>query len=197
MTQIAQDQEFQSRLRKLDELLSQVQEISDSATREATGGIIESLLELHGMGLKRIFEQISESGPLGQSVIDSLAEDDLVGGLLLLHGLHPLDLDARVKQALEKVRPYLGSHGGNVDLLEISDGGIVRLQLQGSCHGCPSSMATLKNLIEQAIYDKAPEITSVLVEGIEDPTRDTERGFVPVEQLLNGHRKRSPERRPS
>lgn len=196
MTQMAQDQDFQSRMRKLDELLSQVQEISDPATRQATGAIIETLLEFHGMGLKRIFEQISEAGALGQSTIDSLSEDDLVSGLLLLHGLHPLDVDARVRQALEKVKPYLGSHGGNVDLLEISEDGIVRLRLQGSCHSCPSSQATLKNLIEQAIYDKAPEITSVLVEGIEDSTRAADRGFVPVEQLLTG-RKRSSERTPS
>ena len=46
----------------------------------------------------------------------------MVGGLLMLHGLHPLDLETRVRQALDQVRPYLRSHGGNVELLGVSDG---------------------------------------------------------------------------
>ena len=73
-----------------------------------------------------------------------------MGGLLLLHGLHPLDLEARVRQALDKVRPYLRSHGGNVELLGV-DEGVVRLRLEGSCHGCPSSAATMRQTIEEAI----------------------------------------------
>ena len=61
----------------------------------------------------------------GQSIIDELGQDELVGSLLLLHGLHPLSLEARILQALEKIRPYLGSHGGNVELVSVDeDGGV-------------------------------------------------------------------------
>ena len=91
-----------------------------------------------------------------------------MSSLLLLYGLHPLDLEARVQQALEKVRPLLRSHGGNVELLGIADG-VVRLRMLGSCHGCPSSAMTLKNAIEEAIYAAAPDATAIEVEGVAEP----------------------------
>ena len=96
-------------------------------------------------------------------MIDSLAGDDLVGSILLLHGLHPLDLETRVRQALEKVRPLLRSHGGNVELLDLT-GGVARLRMLGSCDGCPSSAMTLKTAIEEAIYEKAPDVTAIEVD---------------------------------
>jgi len=91
-----------------------------------------------------------------------------VGSLLLLYGLHPVDLETRVRGALEKTRPYLRSHGGNVELVDVDESGAVRLRLQGSCHGCPSSAMTLKLAIEQAIHDAAPDVTSISVEGQTD-----------------------------
>ena len=105
------------------------------------------------------------AGEAGAAILDACARDDVVGGLLLLHGLHPLDLEARVRQALEQVRPYLRSHGGNVELLGVGDG-VVRLRLEGSCHGCPSSAVTMKQTIEEAILAKAPDVTAVEVEGL-------------------------------
>ena len=56
-----------------------------------------------------------------------LADDPLVESLLLLHGLHPLDVDARIQRALDRVRPYLGSHAGGVEYLGVADG-VARLQ---------------------------------------------------------------------
>ena len=91
-----------------------------------------------------------------------------MASLLLLHGLHPLDLEARVRQALEQVRPYLRTHGGDVELLGVDDG-VVRLRMQGSCHGCPSSAVTLKHTIEEAIYDAAPDVAAIEVEGVVEP----------------------------
>ena len=87
----------------------------------------------------------------------ALADDELVAHLLLLHGLHPVPLEERVREALDEVRPYLDSHGGDVELLGVEDG-VVRLRLQGSCSGCPSSAVTLKLAIEDAIHRRAPEV---------------------------------------
>ena len=98
-------------------------------------------------------------------MIDAFAGDDLVGAILLLHGLHPLDLETRVRQALDKVRPLLRSHGGNVELLGLA-GGVARLRMLGSCDGCPSSAMTLKTAIEEAIFEKAPDVTAIEVEGM-------------------------------
>jgi Fe-S cluster biogenesis protein NfuA/nitrite reductase/ring-hydroxylating ferredoxin subunit len=91
-----------------------------------------------------------------------------VSSLLLLHGLHPLDLETRVAQALEQVRPYMRSHGGGVDLLEITGEGVIRLRLEGTCHGCPSSRVTLKFAVEKAIYAAAPDAAGLEVEGSAD-----------------------------
>ena len=95
------------------------------------------------------------TGRAGYSIFDKFGGDELVSNLLLLYGLHPLPLETRVFQALEKVKPQLASHGGDVELLEISEG-VVRLRLHGSCNGCPSSAETLKLAIEAAIYAAAP-----------------------------------------
>ena len=63
------------------------------------------------------------SGKLDDATLAALTADDLVSSLLVIHGLHPQDLETRVAAALDSVRPYLGSHGGNVELMDISAGG--------------------------------------------------------------------------
>ena len=77
-------------------------------------------------------------------------------------------LERRVRAALEEVRPYLESHGGNVELLEIADGA-ARLRLEGSCSGCPSSTVTLKLAIEDAIHKAAPDLRAIEAEGAVQP----------------------------
>jgi len=79
-----------------------------------------------------------------------------------------VDVETRVARALEEVRPYLQSHGGNVELLGI-DGGVARLRLQGSCQGCPSSIMTLKLAIEEAIRKAAPDLEGIEAEGLAEP----------------------------
>jgi Fe-S cluster biogenesis protein NfuA len=88
--------------------------------------------------------------------------------LLLIHDLHPVDVETRVARALEEVRPYLGSHGGDVELLGVTDG-VARLRLNGTCDGCPSSAVTLKSSIETAIMRAAPELERVEAEGLDEP----------------------------
>jgi Fe-S cluster biogenesis protein NfuA len=179
---IHDDSKLRDRLQRIDALLLEVDGQADSAGRARTTEIVQVLMEFHGAGLERMLERLASEGEAGQQIIDSLAQDELIGSLLLLYGLHPLDLDTRVRQALEKVRPYLHSHGGNVELLGI-EGGIVRLRLQGSCHGCPSSAMTVKQTIEEAIHEKAPDIAAIEVEG-ESPqpliASDTGRVALPI-----------------
>ncbi len=111
-----------------------------------------------------MLELLHERGHLDDATLDALAGDELVSGLLLVHGLHPYGVTERVERALEGVRPYLGSHGGDVELLDVSTDGVVRLRLLGSCDGCPSSSVTLKLAVEGAIEAAAPEIVSIEVE---------------------------------
>ena len=98
-----------------------------------------------------------------------LADDELVANLLLLHGLHPDDVETRVQGALDRVRPYLGSHAGGVEFLGVDEDGVAQLQLKGSCDGCAGSAATVHNAVERAVLDAAPEVVRVHVEGVVEP----------------------------
>jgi len=161
--------DLQSRLQHLDSLLHQVDHFADPAAQAHMREMVQALLDLHGEGFERVVSLMTEAGAAGLAILDACARDDVVAGLLLLHGLHPMDIATRVNQALEQVRPLLRSHGGNVELLGVDDG-IVRLRLVGSCHGCPSSTLTMKQTIEEAIIARAPDVTAVQVEGgVESP----------------------------
>jgi Fe-S cluster biogenesis protein NfuA len=142
-------------------------------------------MEFHGAAIGAIFEKLAKNGDAGRLLIDDLASDQLVSSLLLLYGLHPVDLETRVKRGLEKVKPYLHSHGGNIELLDISTDGVVRVSLQGSCHSCPSSAVTMKTSVEQAIYEAAPDVSGIEVDGIEPEPTAPPSGFVPVEMLIH------------
>lgn len=195
MTVAAVDQEFQNRMRELEGLLQEAETIADPAARAKTHQIVQGVVEFFGAGMNAIVEHLDKSGEAGRALIGELSQDELVASLLLLYGLHPQDMGARVRSALEKVRPYLASHGGSVELLGITDEGVVRLRMQGSCHGCPSSAATLKTTIEAAIYEKAPDVTAIDVEGVEpEPASKPAAGFVPIEQLTrSGAKHRLPQ----
>ena len=127
--------------------------------------LVRLLVGLYGDGLARIVAVLAGAGQPGADILAELAADPRVESLLLLHDLHPLDVDARVQRALDRVRPYLGSHAGGVRYLGTSDG-VARLALEGSCHGCPSSTVTVRLAIEGAVLDAAPEISEVVVEGM-------------------------------
>ena len=137
--------------------------------RERAEELVRLVADLYGAGLERLLTMLHELGRLDDEALAALAADDLVAGLLLVHDLHPYDVTTRVEQALDNVRPYLGSHGGDVELLAVSDD-VVRLRLLGSCDGCPSSSVTLKLAVEGAIEAAAPEITAIEVETAPEAT---------------------------
>ncbi|MGA2585032.1 MAG: NifU family protein [Tepidisphaeraceae bacterium] len=164
MPDATEDRQLRERIRRIDTLLQEVERFKDPQAQAKTREVVQCLMDMHGAVLERMLERIASSQLSGTDLIDLLAQDDLIAGLLLLYGQHPLDLETRVLKALDKCRPYLHSHGGNVELLGVEDG-IVRLRLQGSCHGCPSSAMTLKSTIEEAITEQAPDAASIQVEG--------------------------------
>ena len=135
----------------------------DPAARERAEELVRVVADLYGAGLAQLLALLSERGVLTGDVAAALAGDDLVASLLLVHGLHPYPVETRIEQALAELRPYLGSHGGDVELLGVDDG-VVRLRMLGTCDGCPSSSVTLKLAVEGAVEAAAPEITAIEVE---------------------------------
>jgi Fe-S cluster biogenesis protein NfuA/nitrite reductase/ring-hydroxylating ferredoxin subunit len=152
---------------RIEELLASLRSRGGAAA-DAAEELVRLLVGMYGDGLAAIMAALAEEGEPGRAIIDRLTADSLVEGLLLLHGLHPLDVDARIQRALDQVRPYLGSHAGGVQYLGVTDG-VARLRLEGSCHGCPSSTVTVQLAIEGAVQDAAPEVTEVVVEGMTAP----------------------------
>jgi Fe-S cluster biogenesis protein NfuA/nitrite reductase/ring-hydroxylating ferredoxin subunit len=132
--------------------------------RERAEELVRLVVDLYGAGLERLLEIVHDCGRLDDDLLDRLAADDLVASLLAVHGLHPYDVGTRVARALDEVRPYLGSHGGDVEFLGLTEDGVVRLRMLGSCDGCPSSSVTLTLAVETAIQSAAPEVSGIEVE---------------------------------
>jgi Fe-S cluster biogenesis protein NfuA/nitrite reductase/ring-hydroxylating ferredoxin subunit len=154
-----------------------------AVARERAEELVRLVTDLYGAGIERVLEIVHESGRLDDEVLAALARDDLVASLLLVHGLHPYDVDTRVRRALDDVRPYLGSHGGDVELLAVTDDGVAQLRLLGSCDGCASSSVTLELAVRDAIEAAAPEVTSIEVHADEPSVNGAGNGFVPVAAL--------------
>jgi Fe-S cluster biogenesis protein NfuA/nitrite reductase/ring-hydroxylating ferredoxin subunit len=169
------DQELRERVGRLEMLLEEIESFEDPEARAKSAEMVQTLLELYGEGLGRIVESIGRLG--GEDLKDELLGDELITHLLLLHGLHPVDVETRVLGALDEVRPYLESHGGNVQFLGIGDG-VARVRLEGSCDGCPSSTMTLKLAIEEAVQKAAPELEGVEAEGVAQPPPKPTTAFV-------------------
>ncbi len=149
-----------------------------AVARQRAEQLVREVTDLYGAGLQRLIQLAVRAAP---EVADELAGDDLVASLLLVHGLHPHPVERRIIAALNTVRPYLGSHGGDVDLLEV-DGEVVRLQFSGSCKSCPSSAVTLELAVEDAVRAAAPEISAIEVVAQEN---ETMAAVIPAESLLN------------
>jgi Fe-S cluster biogenesis protein NfuA/nitrite reductase/ring-hydroxylating ferredoxin subunit len=147
--------------------------------RERAEELVRLVVDLYGAGLERLLEIAHDAGRLDDVLLDRLAADDLVASLLAVHGLHPHPVETRVAQALDGVRPYLGSHGGDVEFLGLTDEGAVRLRMLGSCDGCASSAVTLTLAVESAIQAAAPEVTGIEV----DEAPRTSPSVIPVSAL--------------
>jgi Fe-S cluster biogenesis protein NfuA/nitrite reductase/ring-hydroxylating ferredoxin subunit len=152
------DREARERVARVEALLEEVEALPDPRARERSTEFVGVLLDLYGEGLARLVERLPDRA--------TLVDDELVSHLLLVHGIHPEPVETRVLGALDEVRPYLESHGGNVELIGIEEG-VVQLRMQGSCSGCPSSAMTLKLAIEDAIHKHAPDVEDIRAEDAE------------------------------
>jgi Fe-S cluster biogenesis protein NfuA len=166
------DVEVRTRIEALEALLGRIADLPGEG-RALASAAVKLVVELYGAALGRLLA-LAPDGALAASAV----RDELLAHLMLLHDLHPEETAARVERALAAVRPTLAAHGGDVELLAIADG-TVRLRLTGSCDGCPSSAATMRLAIEQAIREHAPEIESVEADGLAAPDAD----LVQVEPL--------------
>ena len=165
-------------LQSLQCLAEEIESCTDLAVRERMRGVVQIVLDFHQRGLARLMQHLTESADHGQPMLEVLSRDELVSSLLLLHDLHPLDLHTRLKHVIETTSPQWLSQGLLVQFRGVSPEGIVQLKAVKSGEGSLSLKTGLKTSIERAIYAAAPEVGGVMIEGLENPSR--QQGFVPV-----------------
>jgi len=173
---------------RVEELTAQLDTIGDPFAKACAEDLVGALMQMYGEGLERIVDAVGEQGT--PELRQRLVDDGVVASLLLIHGLYPVDLETRVREALDSVRPYMETHGGDVELLGIEDG-VARIRLEGHCRGCAASASTLELGIKQALQEAAPDLDGLEVEGVlEDATHGPPIGKVelPMVQVSgNGH----------
>jgi Fe-S cluster biogenesis protein NfuA/nitrite reductase/ring-hydroxylating ferredoxin subunit len=162
---------------RVQELTGRLEDLEDESCRELAEELTGAVLQMYGAGLERIVGLIED-----EETRDRLASDELVAGLLMIHDLYPVPIEERVTRALDSVRPYMESHGGNIELLGFEDG-VVRLRLEGSCKSCRASSSTLELAVRQALQEAAPDLLGMDVEGVLE--EDAEVTGVPL-PVLNG-----------
>ncbi len=173
------DREFQQRVQRIGALVHEIESIADPAVRASTTQLVQLVMEFHGTALDRALEIVADTGAPGIELIAKLGRDSIVSSLLVLHGLHPDALETRVSRAVERLGPKLHRDGAAVQLLDIADGA-VRIRVTPGEHACGSTTKALQTTVEDAIYEAAPDIASLTLEGLDGKEAS---GFVSLSQL--------------
>jgi hypothetical protein len=153
----------EERVRRIEDLVRRLGDIPDRQSRETAQSLMEAILDLHGAGLEHMMELAFDAGEPGKALIRRFASDGLVSSLLVLHGLHPDDIETRVQHALGKLH-------GQAELMGVFEG-IVRVRLTGS--GCG-----VKESVETAVREAVPDAVDILIEESFSPS-----GFVPLASI--------------
>jgi Fe-S cluster biogenesis protein NfuA len=177
---VAESRDFREEMQRIGALVQEIETIADPAVRAATKGLVKSLMDLHGAALEKALDIVADSGEQGTTIIDRLGRDALVSSVLILYGLHPEDIDTRILKALDRVRPQLRKQGCEVEVIGMSDGAI-RLKVETGSHTCGSTAKTVQTELEGAVFDAAPDLTSLVIEGFEEKPSS---GFVGLDKLM-------------
>jgi Fe-S cluster biogenesis protein NfuA len=177
---VANATEFQQRVQQLGKLIAELEHMPDSPLKVATGEWVHLLMEVHSAGIEQMMEIVFDSSASGQQTIDKLGNDPIVRSLLLLYSLHPEDLQTRVQKSLDALRPRLRKLNYGIEFLQIEEGGALHVQLESSGHACGSTTENVRSMVEEGIYEYAPDVTSLEILGLEGQPSS---GFVSLESL--------------
>lgn len=166
---------FEELAAAVDKAMDQVASLPVES-REVATKLKDALEAFNALALAKL-TQLLRQDPRGEELLYEALNLPEVYQLFLSHGIIQPSIESRVAQALELVRPYLRSHGGDVELLEVR-GDTAYLRLHGSCSGCSLSAQTLRNGVEAAVVGRIPEIRR-----IEEVKLDAVAGFIPLEAI--------------
>lgn len=152
---------------RMGEIVDRLQDSPDSELKDLTFELLDWVDGFHREAVVRI------ASMLPGEKMDSLVEDPVVARLFdtyLIEEEEPEGLADTLEEALDEIRPYLHSHGGEMEVLGAADG-VVRLRLMGSCDGCPSNTMTLTQGVEKILRERWPGFRRIEVEGM--PVEET------------------------
>ncbi|MFD8234665.1 NifU family protein [Streptomyces sp. NPDC059696] len=168
------DPDVEARLGRLDELLEGLETAPGPTTRSATEAVA-LLTEVYGEALARVLDLADER------LAERLAEDELLGHLMVLHAIHPEPAERRAARAVERLRPAVRERGGDVEWAGV-EGQVARVRLTtgGGCgSGCGGSGSDVTDAVRAAVLAAAPELTAV------EPLTETAPAFVPLTTLTH------------
>ena len=171
--------EFHQRVQQLGKLVAELERMPDSALKVAAGELVHLLMDVHGTGIERMMEIVFDSEAGGPETIDKLGADPIVRSLLLLYSLHPENLETRVQKSLDVLRPRLRKLNYGVEFISVEEGS-VRLRVVSSGHACGSTTENVRSMVEEGVYEYAPDVTSLVIAGLEEPPSS---GFVTLQSL--------------
>lgn len=177
---MSNENEFRQRVQRIGALVQEIEAIADPAVRASTTQLVQLIMEFHGTGLDRMLEILAKAGEPGMQLIDELGSDSIVSSLLVLYGLHPDSLETRVANAVERLEPKLRKDGALVQLVSVEEGA-VRIRVTPGEHTCGSTTKALQATVEEAMYEAAPDLLSVSIEGLEGKPAG---GFVSLSKLV-------------
>ncbi|MFN2463975.1 MAG: NifU family protein, partial [Candidatus Dormibacteria bacterium] len=143
---------------RVGDLIAALEGHADPEVRDHVAELLQDVDRLHRDALSRIAGLLAH-----HELLEHACDDPIVAAVLDLYDLIPIDPAESVARALEAVRPYIQSHGGDVDVLAVQQG-VVRLRLRGACHGCAGSTVTLKRGVEAALRDGFPGFVGMEVD---------------------------------
>jgi Fe-S cluster biogenesis protein NfuA len=147
------DTHFQERMQRIEELIAAIQEHGNPVVRASAVEMVRALLDIHGAGLARILERVTRIGAPGDAIVAGFVADEFISRLLLLHGLHPVELETRLCQALDRIRPLLLRHGATAEVVRATHEA-VRLRISGGG-------GDVQQLLEHAILEAAPDVLRI------------------------------------
>jgi Fe-S cluster biogenesis protein NfuA len=172
---------FQDQIRELGNLITQFDQLPDSPQKAACKKLVQLLMDVHGAGLERVMEIVFENESAGgPKIVDNLAKDSIVGSLLVLYSLHPDDLETRVRKSMEHMHPRLRKFACSAELVRV-DQDIVYVRVTTTGHSCGSSTKDIRAIVENEVYEFAPDVAGLEFLGLEEPSNT---GFIALESLM-------------
>ena len=159
-TTIEKENDFEELAQSVDQAMEEARKLQEP-DRAVAKRLKEAVEALNKHILVKIVRHL-KSDERGKELLFELVDDHAVRAAFMMHGIIKPDLTMRASQVLELVKPYMQSHGGDVELVKVENN-TAYIRLHGSCNGCSLSSVTLRNGVEEALKEHVPEITDIEV----------------------------------